>query len=50
MIPKTPEQYEKKFGKKSLDELKIASGINVNTKAPKNEYTENLRNLAGIIR
>jgi hypothetical protein len=50
MIPKTPEEYENKFGKKSLDELKIAAGMNVNTKAPKNEYTETIRNLAGIIR
>ena len=50
MIPKTPEEYEKKFGKKSLDELKIASGMNVNSKAPKNEYTEKLRDLAGIVR
>jgi hypothetical protein len=50
MIPDTPEAYEKKYGQEKLDQLKTASGVDVNTKAPKNDYTESLRNLAGIIR
>jgi hypothetical protein len=50
LIPTTPEEYEKKFGKDDIDSLKTAAGLDVDTKAPKNDYTESLRNLAGIIR
>ena len=50
MIPDSPEAYERKYGSKGIDELKTAAGIDVDTKAPKNDFTENLRNLAGIIR
>jgi hypothetical protein len=50
MIPDSPEEYERKYGSKEIDELKTAAGIDVDTKAPKNDFTENLRNLAGIIR
>jgi hypothetical protein len=50
LIPTTPEEYEKKFGPSEIDSLKTAAGLDVDTKAPKNEYTESLRNLAGIIR
>jgi hypothetical protein len=50
MIPNTPEAYEKAFGQQAIDQLKTAAGIAVDTKAPKNDYTETLRNLAGIIR
>ena len=46
----TPEEYEKKFGPGDIDSLKTAAGLDVDTKAPKNDYTESLRNLAGIIR
>jgi hypothetical protein len=50
LIPSTPEKYEQLYGQESLDKLKTAAGVDVDTKAPKNDYTESLRNLAGIIR
>ena len=50
LVPTSPEQYVKKYGQDDIDALKTAAGVDVDTKAPKNEYTESLRNLAGIIR
>lgn len=50
MLPKSPEEYERKFGQNEIDQLKTAAGVDVDTKAPKNEFTESLRNLAGIPR
>lgn len=50
LIPDTPEAYEKAYGQEILDKLKSAAGVDVDTKAPKNDYTESLRNLAGIVR
>lgn len=50
MVPTTPEAYENKYGQEEIDQLKTAAGIGVDTKAPKNDFTESLRNLAGIIR
>ena len=50
LIPQTPEAYEKLYGHEDIDKLKAIAGVKVDTKAPKNEYTESLRNLAGIIR
>ena len=50
MIPNTPEKYEKAYGQEIIDKLKTAAGVTVGTKAPKNEFTESLRNLAGIPR
>lgn len=50
LIPTSPEAYEKMYGQEPIDDLKTAAGLPVNTKAPKDEYTESLRNLAGIIR
>lgn len=50
MIPNTPEAYLKAFGQEAIDQLKTAAGVAVDTRAPKNDYTETLRNLAGIIR
>lgn len=53
-IPLTPSDYNEKYEKpkeenqKELDSLKAAAGINVDSKAPKNEFTESLRALAGI--
>lgn len=49
MIPTSPEAYNKLYGQE-IDQLKTAAGMKVDTKAPKNDYTESLRNLAGIIR
>ena len=50
LIPLTPERYNALHGSDELDNLKSAAGIDISTKAPKNDYTESLRNLAGIIR
>ena len=50
MIPSSPEAYEREYGTKDIDALKVAAGVDVDTKAPKNDYTESLRSLAGIIR
>ncbi len=50
LVPSTPEKYLQLYGEQDLDQLKTAAGLPVDTKAPKNEYTESLRNLAGIIR
>lgn len=49
LIPKSSKEYEKKFGKEDIDKLKTAAGIKVDTKAPKNDYTESLRIAAGIL-
>ena len=50
LIPSSPEAYERAYGEQDIDALKTAAGVDVGTKAPKNDYTETLRNLAGIIR
>jgi hypothetical protein len=50
LIPLTPEAYDKAYGTEEIDKLKAIAGVEVTTKAPKNDYTESLRNLAGIIR
>lgn len=49
-IPSTPEEYRSlvKSKQDDLDKLKAAAGVNVDTKAPKNEFTEGIRILAGI--
>jgi hypothetical protein len=49
MIPTSPEEYEKKYGQKEIDQLKAAAGVKIDTKAPKNDFTEALRRYAGII-
>lgn len=48
-VPLTPESYKSRFGKKSIDEMRSAAGIPVTTKAPKNDLTQSLRSLAGIL-
>jgi len=49
MMPLTPEAYERDYGQEAIDQLKTAAGVDVETKAPKNDFTESLRSLAGII-
>ena len=49
LIPKSSSEYNKRFGHQELDKLKTAAGVEVTTKAPKNEFTENLRIAAGIL-
>lgn len=50
IVPLTPEKYRAKYKKEAddIDQLKSAAGVEVTTKAPKNEYTESLRIAAGI--
>ena len=63
IIPLTSEEYNAKYGKddeeeiidtepeditKDLDAMRSAAGLNVDTVAPNNEYTESLRVAAGI--
>jgi hypothetical protein len=50
LIPLTPSEYNSRFNKDEIDKLKAVSGIKVDTKAPTNELTEKLRDLAGILR
>lgn len=49
LIPTTPEDYKAKYGHEEIDKLKAAAGVEVKTKAPKNDYTESLRAAAGIL-
>ncbi|HET8688611.1 MAG TPA: hypothetical protein VFM18_18510 [Methanosarcina sp.] len=48
LIPSSPEAYNKLYGNEDIDKLKNAAGVEVKTKAPKNEFTESLRIAAGI--
>ena len=50
-IPSSPGEYIRRVSKdkEALDKLKSASGVHVDTKAPKNDYTESLRVAAGIL-
>jgi hypothetical protein len=48
LVPASPEEYEEKYGQKEIDQLKSAAGVNVDTKAPKNDFTESLKLAAGI--
>lgn len=50
LVALTPEAYELKSKNKAaeLDNLKLAAGIKVETRAPKNDFTESLRIAAGI--
>jgi len=50
LIALTPEEYELKSKNKAaeLDNLKLAAGLKVETRAPKNSFTESIRIAAGI--
>lgn len=50
IIPLEPDAYRQKFDndKDELDALKAAAGVEVDTVAPTNEFTESLRVAAGI--
>lgn len=48
MIPLTAEEYNNKYGQAAIDNIKSLAGVKVDTKAPKNEFTESLRAAAGI--
>lgn len=49
LIPLTTDDYLRRYGNKELDEMRVAAGVNVNTKAPKNDHTQSIRSLAGIL-
>lgn len=48
-VPLTTNDYRSRYGKSELDEMRTAAGLPVNTTAPKNDYTQTLRSLAGIL-
>lgn len=50
LIPGTPEAYKNLMRKQQtdIDQLKTAAGVKVTTLAPKNDYTESLRVMAGL--
>ena len=50
IVPLTADDYIARTEKidDKIDQLKLAAGINVDTTAPKNDLTENMRILAGI--
>jgi hypothetical protein len=48
-VPLSTEDYLRRYGTKELDEMRTAAGVPVTTKAPKNDYTQSLRSLAGIL-
>lgn len=48
IVPLSVAAYKKKFGKEDIDKLKAAAGVSVDTKAPKNDFTESLRIAAGL--
>lgn len=48
LIPTNPQDYKKRFGSEDLDKMKAAAGVKVDTKAPKNDFTESLRIAAGL--
>jgi hypothetical protein len=48
-VPLTSASYQARYGKKDLDEMRNAAGIPVTTQAPKNDHTQSLRSLAGIL-
>lgn len=50
VVALTPEQYERRQRDRQsdIDKLKTAAGVRVETRAPKNDFTESLRIAAGI--
>ena len=48
ICPTSADEYKRKFGHEEIDKLKTAAGVKVDTKAPKNDFTESLRVAAGI--
>ena len=51
VIPTSPSEYRNKRRQMNddIDQLKMAAGVRVNTRAPENSYTESLRRAAGLI-
>lgn len=49
ICPLSAKTYRQQYGKEDIDKMKNAAGVKVDTKAPKNDFTESLRIAAGII-
>lgn len=49
LVPLNTEDYMRRYGNKALDEMRVAAGVSVTTKAPKNDHTQSIRALAGIL-
>ena len=49
LIPTSAAEYDRKFGKDDIEDMKAIAGLKSDKKAPKNDYTESLRRLARII-
>lgn len=49
VVPCSASEYRRMYGKNEIDQLKTAAGVKVDTKAPKNDFTESLRVAAGIL-
>lgn len=49
VVPCNSSEYRRMYGKTEIDQLKTAAGVKVDTKAPKNDFTESLRVAAGIL-
>lgn len=48
VVPTTADEYASRFGEKEINDIKVAAGIPVESRAPKNAYTESLRIAAGL--
>jgi hypothetical protein len=48
LVPLSAKSYNERYGKEDIDKMKAAAGVEVTTKAPKNDFTESLRIAAGI--
>ena len=51
LIPRSPKEYLEMVShdREALDKLKAQAGVTVDTKAPKNKFTESLKVAAGIL-
>jgi hypothetical protein len=49
LVPLSAQDYQQRFSDQEIDKLKTAAGVKVDTKAPKNDFTESLRIAAGIL-
>jgi hypothetical protein len=48
LVPLTAKSYKQKYGKDDIDKMKAIAGVKIDTKAPKNDFTESLRVAAGL--
>lgn len=48
VVPLTKEDYLRQTDNREIDQLKTAAGVDVDTKAPVNDFTESIRIAAGL--